>query len=165
MYHGTDVAIIGGLLGFDTFDERIKTAIQISEAKGIDIEFRVEDAVPVHPNTAKITISDEKGELELTGISIGGGKIEITELNGFELRLSGNHPTILVVHNDKFGTIAGVANVLAKFSINVGHMEVARKDIGQLALMTIEVDQNIDDHILDELSKLPNIIQVTKIAD
>ncbi|MGW8262505.1 ACT domain-containing protein, partial [Bacillus sp. LR--39] len=77
----------------------------------------------------------------------------------------GNHPAILVVHNDKFGTIAGVANVLAKFSINVGHMEVARKDIGQLALMTIEVDQNIDDHILDELSKLPNIIQVTKIAD
>lgn len=163
--HGTDVAIIGGLLDFDTFDERIKTAIQIAEAKGIDIEFRVEDAVPVHPNTAKITISDEKGELELTGISIGGGKIEIAELNGFELRLSGNHPAILVVHNDKFGTIAGVANVLAKFSINVGHMEVARKDIGQLALMTIEVDQNIDDHILDELSKLPNIIQVTKIAD
>lgn len=64
--HGTDVAIIGGLLDFDTFDERIKTAIQIAEDKGIDIEFRVEDAVPVHPNTAKITISDEKGELELT---------------------------------------------------------------------------------------------------
>ena len=92
-------------------------------------------------------------------------KIEITELNGFELRLSGNHPAILVVHNDKFGTIAGVANVLAKFSINVGHMEVARKDVGQLALMTIEVDQNIEEEVLDELSTLPNIIQVTKIAD
>jgi L-serine dehydratase len=163
--HGTDVAIIGGLLDFDTFDERIKTAIQIAEDKGIYIEFRTEDAVPVHPNTARIVISDDEGELALTGISIGGGKIEITELNGFELRLSGNHPAILVVHNDKFGTIAGVANVLAKFSINVGHMEVARKDVGQLALMTIEVDQNIEEEVLDELSTLPNIIQVTKIAD
>lgn len=64
--------------------------------------------MPVHPNTARIVISDDEGELALTGISIGGGKIEITELNGFELRLSGNHPAILVVHNDKFGTIAAL---------------------------------------------------------
>ena len=163
--HGTDVAIIGGLLDFDTFDERIKTAIQIAEEKGIYVEFRTEDAVPVHPNTARSVIADDEGELALTGISIGGGKKKNTELNGIELRLSGNHPAILVVHNDKFGTIAGVANVLAKFSINVGHMEVARKDVGQLALMTIEVDQNIEEEVLDELSTLPNIIQVTKIAD
>ena len=146
--HGTDVAIIGGLLDFDTFDERIKDSIRLAEEKGIAIEFREEEAVPKHPNTARILISDDEGSLELAGISIGGGKIEIIELNGFELRLSGNHPAILVVHNDRYGTIAGVANVLAKFAINIGHMEVARKDVGQEALMTIEVDQTIDPAVL-----------------
>ncbi|AGN36207.1 L-serine ammonia-lyase, iron-sulfur-dependent subunit beta [Bacillus paralicheniformis] len=163
--HGTDVAIIGGLLDFDTFDERIKDSIRLAEEKGIAIEFREEEAVPTHPNTARILISDDEGSLELAGISIGGGKIEIIELNGFELRLSGNHPAILVVHNDRYGTIAGVANVLAKFAINIGHMEVARKDVGQEALMTIEVDQTIDPAVFEELRALPNIIEVTQIAD
>ncbi|MBU8682437.1 L-serine ammonia-lyase, iron-sulfur-dependent subunit beta [Bacillus haynesii] len=163
--HGTDVAIIGGLLDFDTFDERIKDSIRLAEEKGIAIEFREEEAVPKHPNTARILISDDEGSLELAGISIGGGKIEIIELNGFELRLSGNHPAILVVHNDRYGTIAGVANVLAKFAINIGHMEVARKDVGQEALMTIEVDQTIDPAVFEELRALPNIIEVTQIAD
>lgn len=79
--------------------------------------------------------------------------------------MSGNHPAILVVHNDLYGTIAGVANVLAKFAINIGHMEVARKDIGQEALMTIEVDQAIDPAVFEELRALPNIIEVTQIAD
>ncbi|MEC1452413.1 L-serine ammonia-lyase, iron-sulfur-dependent subunit beta [Bacillus haynesii] len=163
--HGTDVAITGGLLDFDTFDERIKDSIRLAEEKGIAIEFREEEAVPKHPNTARILISDDEGSLELAGISIGGGKIEIIELNGFELRLSGNHPAILVVHNDRYGTIAGVANVLAKFAINIGHMEVARKDVGQEALMTIEVDQTIDPAVFEELRALPNIIEVTQIAD
>ena len=163
--HGTDVAIVGGLLDFDTFDERIKTSLTISDSLGMKVEFIEEDAVTDHPNTAKVQIGDEQGELELVGISIGGGKIEITELNGFELKLSGNHPALLVVHNDRYGAIAGVANVLAKFAINIGHMEVSRKEKGKQALMTIEVDQNIDDAVINELSALPHITQVTKIVD
>ena len=163
--HGTDVAIVGGILDFDTFDERIKTSLKIAEAQGLEVTFYEEEALTDHPNTAKVIIGDEQNELELVGISIGGGKIEITELNGFELKLSGNHPAILVVHNDRYGAIAGVANVLAKHAINIGHMEVSRKEKGKKALMTIEVDQNIDEMILDELTSLPNIIQVTKIVD
>lgn len=163
--HGTDVAIVGGLLDFDTFDERIPDSIKLAEQKGIQINFRAEEAIPNHPNTARIKIGDEKGELELVGISIGGGKIEIIELDGFELKLSGNHPAILVVHNDKYGTIASVSNILAKHEINIGHMEVSRKEVGQKALMTIEVDENIDDAILKELEALTNIIKVTRIVD
>ncbi|WP_077617780.1 L-serine ammonia-lyase, iron-sulfur-dependent subunit beta [Bacillus sinesaloumensis] len=163
--HGTDVAIVGGLLDFDTFDERIKTSLEIAKQAGIKINFIEEEAIPEHPNTARVSIGDDDGELELVGISIGGGKIEIIELNGFQLRLSGNHPAILVVHNDRYGAIAGVANVLAKYAINIGHMEVARKEKGMQALMTIEVDQNIDQEVLDELSTLPNILKVTKIVD
>lgn len=163
--HGTDIAIVGGLLDFDTFDERIKDSITIAKQKGIEIEFRPEEAIPNHPNTARVTIGDDQGELELVGISIGGGKIEIIELDGFELKLSGNHPAILVVHNDKYGTIASVSNVLAKYLINIGHMEVARKEVGKKALMTIEVDENIDDAIIKELESLNNIIKVTRIVD
>lgn len=163
--HGTDVAIVGGILDFDTFDERIIDSLTIAKTAGMETKFHEEDAIPNHPNTAKVRIGDENGELELVGISIGGGKIEIIELNGFQLKLSGNHPAILVSHNDKFGTIASVSNTLAKYEINIGHMEVSRKDVGQQALMTIEVDQNIDDEILNEIEKLPNVIKVTKIVD
>lgn len=163
--HGTDVAIIGGILDFDTFDERIIDAIEIAKNAGMKVEFIEEDAITDHPNTARIRIGDDQGELQLAGISIGGGKIEITELNGFLLKLSGHHPAILVVHNDRHGAIAAVSDVLAKEQINIGHMEVSRKEKGKLALMTIEVDQNIEDHVIKQLEKLPNVLQVTKIAD
>ena len=98
----------------------------------------------------------------MVGISIGGGKMEITELNGFPLRLSGELSAILVVHEDRSGCIANVANCLAIYNINIGHMEVSRKEKGNMALMVIEVDQNINDSILAEIAKLPNITQVTK---
>jgi L-serine dehydratase len=163
--HGTDVAIVGGLLDFDTFDERIIKSLEIAKEKGIQIEFIEENAVTDHPNTARVRIGDDLGDLELVGISIGGGKIEIIELNGFELKLSGHHPAILVVHNDRFGAIAAVSNILAKHQLNIGHMEVSRKEKGKIALMTIEVDQNIDQNVIEEIEKLPNIINVTKIVD
>ncbi|OEH91223.1 L-serine ammonia-lyase, iron-sulfur-dependent subunit beta [Bacillus solimangrovi] len=163
--HGTDVAIIGGILDFDTHDERIIHALTLAERDSIKVEFIEEEAVPIHPNTARVRIGDQDGELELVGISIGGGKIQITELNGFDLKLSGNHPALLVMHNDRYGAIAGVANVLAKYEINIGHMEVSRKEKGEKALMTIEVDQMVEEKLLTELTELPNILQVTKIVD
>ncbi|WP_110929379.1 L-serine ammonia-lyase, iron-sulfur-dependent subunit beta [Bacillus massiliglaciei] len=163
--HATDVAIIGGIMDFDTFDERIKDSIKIAKEKNIKVTFKEEDAVPEHPNTARVSIGDDSGSLELVGISIGGGKIEITELNGFKLRLSGHNPAILVVHDDRYGAIAGVSNILAKYQINIGQMEVSRKEKGKMALMTIEVDHTIEDVILQEIGALPNITQVARIAE
>ncbi|MCT8139788.1 L-serine ammonia-lyase, iron-sulfur-dependent, subunit beta [Anaerobacillus sp. CMMVII] len=164
--HGTDVAIVGGILDFDTFDQRIKSSLQIAKDLGIEIKLAVEEAVTDHPNTAKIRLgTSEQDALELVGISIGGGKIEIVELNSFQLKLSGNHPAILVVHDDRFGVIAAVSNVLAKHEINIGHMEVSRKEKGKEALMVIEVDQNVADQLLEEIASLPNIVKVTKIHD
>jgi len=163
--HGTDVALVGGLLDFDTDDKRIIEALNIAKERNIQVEFIEETATAEHPNTARILIGDEKGELELVGISIGGGKIEIIELNGFQLKLSGHHPAILVVHNDRFGAIAAVSNILGSHEINIGHMEVSRKEKGKMALMTIEVDQNIDESIIEEISKLPNITQVARVVD
>ncbi|PZX07975.1 L-serine dehydratase [Psychrobacillus insolitus] len=163
--HGTDVAIVGGLLNYDTFDERIKTAFDDAKTAGLTFEFIPETAHTEHPNTARIVIGDDEREMSMVGISIGGGKTEITELNGFLLRLSGELSAILVGHEDRSGCIASVANCLALYNINIGHMEVSRKEKGNMALMIIEVDQNINDSILAEIAKLPNITQVRRIAD
>ncbi|WP_174613241.1 L-serine ammonia-lyase, iron-sulfur-dependent subunit beta [Virgibacillus ihumii] len=162
--HGTDFALMGGLLGYETDDPRMSKALETAEEKHIDIEFIEDSSGTNHPNTVRLIIGDAEDQLELVGISIGGGKIEITELNGFELRLSGNHPAILIMHNDRFGAIASVTKILAKYEINIGHMEVNRKDVGKEALMIIEVDQNVEDSILKELENADHIIQISKIV-
>ncbi|MDQ0350583.1 L-serine dehydratase [Alkalibacillus filiformis] len=163
--HGTDVALVGGILGFSTYDERIKDALNLAKEANLDIEFIEEDGSSDHPNTARIQMGDEQGDFELVGISIGGGKAEITELNGFELRLTGQSPAILVMHNDRFGAIASVTNVLAEHEINIGHMEVARKEEGKDAMMIIETDERIPDRIMDELNKCDHIMQVVTISE
>lgn len=161
--HGTDLAITGGLLGFATDDTRIRQAFEIAKERGLQIEFIEDTASVKHPNTVRIRVGNATNEIELVGISIGGGKVEIIELNGFSLRLSGNHPAILLMHNDRFGAIASVTNILEKYEINIGHMEVNRKDIGKEALMVIETDQNIDDAVVDELSKAEHITHISRL--
>src|SRR5699024_2911207 len=148
--HGTDFALVGGLLGFETDDPRMNKALDIAKEKGMDVEFVEDPARADHPNMARLLIGKDDEEQELTGISIGGGKVEITELNGFQLRLSGIRRAILIMHNVRFGAIASVTTILAKHEINIGHMEVNRKDVGKEALMVMEVDQNVDDAILHE---------------
>ncbi|WP_057914254.1 L-serine ammonia-lyase, iron-sulfur-dependent subunit beta [Peribacillus muralis] len=163
--HGTDVAVVGGILDFDTDDERIPTSLTIAQEAGMEVSFTIEDTVMDHPNTVKIRLFDEDNELELVGISIGGGTIEITELNTFKLKLSGEHPAILVVHNDVFGIISSVSTVLANHEINIGHMEVSRKEKGQMALMVIEVDQKIKNEVMKEIERLENVSQVIRMVE
>lgn len=161
--HGTDVAMVGGLLDFDTYDERIKTSFQLAKEANLEFEFITETANKEHPNTARIVLGDENSEMSVEGISIGGGKIEVSEVNGFKLRLTGGMPAILVVHDDRAGCIANVANTLAMHNVNIGHMEVSRIERGQTALMVIEVDQNIDEKVLQQISLIPYITKVSKI--
>lgn len=163
--HGTDVAIVGGLLDYDTFDERIKTAFEDAATAGMTFEFIPEEEEADHPNTAKIVIGDSQGEMELVGISIGGGTMEVTELNGFPLRLSGHFPALLVVHDDRAGVIANVSNAIASQGMNIAHMEVGRKEKGKMALMVIEVDQMFDETLINELKSLPNVTQVSTLAN
>ena len=163
MQKQTDIAIIGGLLDYDTFDERIKTAFEDAKAANLSFEFIPETANTEHPNTARLVLGDDAGEMSIVGISIGGGKIEVSEVNGFKLRLTGGMPALLVVHEDRAGCIANVANCLAMHQVNIGHMEVSRIERGLTALMVIEVDQNIDERIMQQLSYIPYITKVSKI--
>jgi len=164
--HGTDLALVAGIMDFDTFDERIPEALNIAEEVGLEVEFITEDAVTEHPNTVKINLFDGEGkELEIVGISIGGGTIEITEINSFKLKLSGANPAILVVHQDRFGLISAVTSVLSRYEINIGHMEVSRKERGDVAVMVIEMDHKIDDAVYAELSFLQGVTQVIRLVD
>lgn len=164
--HGTDLALVAGIMDFDTFDERIPDALKIAEQSGLEVEFITEDAVTEHPNTVKINLYDGAGkELEIVGISIGGGTIEITEINSFKLKLSGAHPAILVVHHDRFGLISAVTSVLSKYQINIGHMEVSRKEKGDVAVMVIEMDHKLEDGVYTELSSLEGVDQVIRLVD
>jgi len=162
--HGTDVAVVGGVLDFDTFDRRIVDSLKIAREQGIEVIFRESEEVPDHPNTARILLEDENGSTEVVGISIGGGKMEITELNGFSLNLSGNAPTLLVLHHDRYGAIATVAGILARHQINIGYMQVSRKEKGSLALMTIETDQSVSKEVKAEIEAQEGITGVTVLS-
>jgi len=159
--HGTDIAIAGGLLNYDTHDERIVHALETAREQGMEITWIESEEVPEHPNTARLRLEDEQGEMEVVGISVGGGKIEIVELNGFELKLSGSAPALLVTHHDRYGAVAKVATVLADQRINIGYMQVSRKQKGSEALMIIETDQHVPIAVQEQLSALPEITGVT----
>ncbi|GAB3062136.1 L-serine ammonia-lyase, iron-sulfur-dependent subunit beta [Virgibacillus ainsalahensis] len=162
--HRTDFALAGGLLGFETDDPRMNQALDIAKERHLEIKFIEDTAAVDHPNTARLIVGNDTEQVELIGISIGGGKVEIIELNGFALRLSGNHPAILVMHNDRFGAISSVTTVLAKHEINIGHMEVNRKDTGKEALMVIETDHNIDNDVMKELENTDHINHIFKVV-
>jgi L-serine dehydratase len=159
--HGTDIALAGGLLDFDTFDKRIVNALEIAKEEGVEIIFHESDELTDHPNTARLRLEDEEGSMEVVGVSIGGGKMEIIELNGFELKLSGNDPVLLVLHHDQYGAVARVATVLASHKINIGFMQVSRKEKGSEALMSIETDQPVEPEVQEEIRNLPGILAVT----
>lgn len=162
--HGTDVAIIGGLLDYDTYDERIVDSASEAEGLGMKVDFIEEEGEAAHPNTARLILEGDQGDrLEVVGISIGGGKIEITELNGYELKLSGNGPALFVVHNDKYGAIAKVSQVLADHHINISYMEVSRKEKGHTALMCIETDQVVNQQVAEEIKSLPDMLNVATL--
>jgi len=159
--HGTDVAIVGGLLNFDTYDNRIIDSLVIAKDLNIDVQFIASQEETAHPNTAKIYLEDEQGTLEMIGVSVGGGKIDIIEIDGFQLKVSGNAPSILVFHEDRYGVIASVSNVLGKNEINIAYMEVARKEKGSLALMVIETDQQIPQQVLYEIQNVAHVKNVS----
>lgn len=161
--HGTDLALVGGLLNYDTYDERIANALTEAEAQGMKVTIIEEKLDADHPNTARLILKHNEDRLEIVGISIGGGKIEIVELNGYDLRLSGTQPAIFIAHHDRYGAVAEVAGILAKHKINISYMEVSRKTKGKTALMVIETDQTISQPVVDEVSQAPHMLYVATL--
>lgn len=162
--HGTDKALIAGILGLSSDDERLRQAEELAQAAGLQVIFTTVDLPGTHPNTVRITLTGEDGgRCELQGASTGGGAILVTQLDGMEVFFTGQYNTLLVLHQDKPGTIAAVTGYMASSTLNIGNFRLARPEKGGAAVMTIEVDSPVPPPLLEELSHLPNVIRTVLI--
>ena len=144
--HGTDKALIGGILGFEPDDPRIREAYKHAKSRGVLVNVIMSDEPTRHPNTVKIEACDENDQwTEVKGESIGGGNILITEIDHLEVELSGDYPTLIIRHHDEPGVIAEVSHVLAQMRLNIAFMKVFRHGKGEDAYMCIETDTEINE--------------------
>ncbi|MCL0101019.1 L-serine ammonia-lyase, iron-sulfur-dependent subunit beta, partial [Peptococcaceae bacterium] len=153
--HGTDLAVVGGLLGYHADDQRIVDSINTAQKVGMTIDISTSDEETAHPNTVKIIMEHGDKTFEVVGISPGGGKAELVEVNGFKVKAYVDSNFLLVFHNDRKGVIATVAGLLASHDINIGTMKVDRKAKGAEALMLIQADQPVPKKISKALENLP----------
>lgn len=159
--HGTDLALVAGILGMETNDPRIPDALEIADKVGIKVFWRIHKEEKVdHPNTAKIIIKNKTKSMSIKGISIGGGNIQVTELNGFNVALNLNTPTLIIVHQDVPGMIAKVTDSLSKHNINIAQMNVTRENAGEKAIMIIEIDSRDVDQALAKIRAIDNLHNV-----
>ncbi|MCQ6563186.1 L-serine ammonia-lyase, iron-sulfur-dependent subunit beta [Paenibacillus mendelii] len=158
--HGTDLAIAGGLLDYDTDDMRIRDSLTIADASGMTLAFKTGSNPAVHPNTAKLTLTGDGREDIITGSSIGGGNIELTGINGFDVKFTMNYPTLLVFHKDRPGMLADMTNILGDGGVNIGYMDVDRKGRSGDALTVIETDEAVPGALMERIRVLPDVQRV-----
>lgn len=161
--HATDVAVLAGVLGLTTDDPKIPKSMALAKEAGLVFSFVEEAAVPRHPNTVEVEMRSAKSRMMVRGISIGGGMVQITQVAGFDLRLSGESPALLIFHQDAYGTIASVTQLLAMAQVNISHMEVSRAQKGQQALMVIETDQPVEQDVIALIVSQPHIDKIVKL--
>jgi len=154
--HGTHRAIVGGLIGLAPDDLRLREAYEEARAAGMSWSFaNVDLGEDAHPNTAVFELERGDEKVVVRGASIGGGRIRVTEIDGFAVSLGGEYHTLVVNARDEPGTIATIAGIFAKDGINLATMRVDRTGRHKDALMTIEVDEPITDHALEEIRSHP----------
>ncbi|GGC75961.1 L-serine ammonia-lyase, iron-sulfur-dependent subunit beta [Enterococcus wangshanyuanii] len=158
--HGTDIALVGGLLDMEPDDERLADSLKIAHEQNMEVLFVPLKEKAEHPNSVKLLVSKGDRKLSVTGISIGGGNIQISELNGFKISLTMGTPTFIIVHQDVPGMIAKVTNLLSETNINIGTMTVTRESKGDKAIMIIEIDHADIGDITMKLVQIPHIFSV-----
>lgn len=158
--HGTPLALLAGLLGFQPDDERIPDADRLARERGLSFRFEEEDLGDVHPNSVRIRVAAAEHQLDVCGSSIGGARILIWSIDGFPTALDGEFPTLLFVYPDRAGSVAVVSTILAEAAINIATMKVHRTSRGGQALMAVQLDEAPSDEVIDSLRRLPHFQQV-----
>lgn len=139
--HGTDRALVAGILGMKPDDERLRDALRIAEERGVDIQFTETEFADSHPNTAEIHLTAADGSTaSLRGASVGGGAIQVVNINGMPVSLTGDYFTLIVIHRDVPGAIAEVTRILTHYQGNICHFDLSRKSRGGEAIMTLSMD-------------------------
>jgi L-serine dehydratase len=164
--HGSDRAIIAGLLDFKTDDKRIKESLEIAEKEGLKYKFKsIGNASALHPNTIRLNLVKGDKKLEVLGESKGGGLINIAEVNGFKADFSASLHTLIITAGDVKGSIAFIADVLAHDDCNIATMSVSRKGKHDVACQVIEMDSGIKPVTLEYLRSLSWVKDVIYIPD
>lgn len=155
--HGTDRALLGGMMGFETDDERIRDSFEIAEKEGLEFSFVANTIeTEVHPNTVDMEIEDVTGRvLTVRGESIGGGKVRLTRINGVKVLFTGEYHSLIVIHKDHPGVISKVTANLGECHVNIAYLRVYRENKGGIAYMIIESDEEITKEIVERIERNP----------
>lgn len=156
--HGTDRALVAGIMGMDPSDERLRDSLEIAKEKGIKITFKDEDLGDYHPNTVRFLIKCKNGK-KCDVI----GNIEIVEINGNKVKFTGAYATIITSHRDIPGTVAKVTNILYDNKVNIAFLNLGRSQRGKNATMTFEVDSKISDELIEQIKEVEGIEKVILI--
>ena len=159
--HGTDRALLGGLLGFKEDDKRIRNAKELADEAGLDYTF-IESPLDIgHPNVVKFDLYGEKERhMSVVGRSIGGGQIMITEVDGNDMSITGDEFTLVVFHEDKPGAISLISQALSESDINIASMRVFRKGKYKDAVMVITTDSVVNPITVQFMRECPGIQDV-----
>ncbi len=157
--HGTDLALLAGVLGLTTMDDDIPNAKKVAEEHGLKYEFTKRVLGSYHPNTVLIELVGDSRKIKVLASSLGGGKVEVQEFEDYPLKFSGERPTLVIRHSDRKGVIAELSKVLQKNGFNIARMANERSKINGPAITICEVDNNVDQSILVMLKREIPIIE------
>lgn len=162
--HGTDKALIAGLMGMKPDDERIPDSFKYAKERGLDYEFSGIDLNDAHPNSVLLKLVGVKGNrLEIVASSIGGSSIVINEIDGVKADITTSYPTLVINNEDKPGHVSMVTTLLSKEKINIATMQIHRDKRGGNAVMIIECDQEVPFDVLELLGDSEGVKKVTYI--
>ena len=158
--HGTDKALVGGILGFETDDVRIRESFSIARESGLEFDFvcNHSDDEDIHPNTVDMEIVGQSGrKLTVRGESLGGGKVMLTRINGVKVQFTGEYHALIVIQRDNPGVVAGITSVLSSWDVNIAYLRVFREEKGGLAYTIVESDEEISEKAIEVIKKNPAI--------
>lgn len=163
--HGTDKALIAGLLGFSVDDPRIPESFRYAGEAGMSFVMSGADLGDVHPNSVKLLLSGADGKkIEVVAASVGGGAIRVTEVDGLPANFSGDYPTLVVNNLDQPGHVTEITSMLSHKSINIATMQLYRSSKGGNAVIVLECDQEVPDTAIRWLAHLEGILKVTYLG-
>jgi len=163
--HGTDRALVGGIMGFSTDDVRIRDSFRIAQERGIQFSFIPnETETDIHPNTVDVRMENAAGSVvTIRGESLGGGKVRISRINGVDVDFSGDYSTVIVTQWDKPGVVAHITKILSDRNVNIAFMRLFRESKGNTAYTIVESDGRLPEDIEPLLRENPNIRDVVII--
>lgn len=162
--HGTDRALVAGVLGLSASDERLPHAFELARMCNLTYTFSEEEMRDVHENTVRMVFHMKQGAPQIVvGSSIGGGQIVITSINGFDVEYTAQSNALVITQRDRKGVISHIAGALADHDINIGVMRLSRRARGDVACTIIEVDSPVSPDIVTQLRNLPDVMSVRAI--